>query len=162
MNQSAAAPRDRASGKPSLHAMVSRPAWTAALALGALVGLGCQGSSAPESPPPPSPTTTPPAQSSPLAPLDCSSSDAGDWPMFGGNVCGSRSAPSSDPITPETASRLQMKWAFDAGGDISATPAVAGGQVYVGDWSGMFQRLDAVTGSVVWSRSVADILGLSG
>jgi outer membrane protein assembly factor BamB len=55
-----------------------------------------------------------------------------------------------------------MKWAFDAGGDISATPAVAGGQVYVGDWSGMFQRLDAVTGSVVWSRSVADILGLSG
>ena len=159
MNRSAAAPRGLGSGDPSLHAIIWRSASAAALALGALVGLGCQSSSAPGSPPPI--TTPPPVKSSSLAPLDCSSSDAGDWPMYGGNVCSSRSAPSSDPITPQTASRLEVKWAYDAAGDISATPAVAGGQVYVGDWGGMLERLDALTGRVVWSRSVADILGLS-
>jgi polyvinyl alcohol dehydrogenase (cytochrome) len=81
--------------------------------------------------------------------------------MFGGNVCGTRAGLASDPITPQTVSRLAMKWKFTASGDVSATPAVVAGQVYFGDWGGMFYRLDAATGQVVWSRSVADILSPS-
>ncbi len=81
--------------------------------------------------------------------------------MFGGNVCGTRAGLASDPITPQTASRLTTKWKFTASGDVSATPAVVGGQVYFGDWAGTFYRLDAATGQVVWSRSVADILNPS-
>jgi polyvinyl alcohol dehydrogenase (cytochrome) len=78
--------------------------------------------------------------------------------MFGGDVCGSHAAPTSDPITPQNVTRLAVKWKFTAAGDISATPAVVGGQVYVGDWAGTFYRLDAATGQMVWSVSVADIL----
>ncbi len=81
--------------------------------------------------------------------------------MFGGNVCGTRAGLASDPITPQTASRLTMKWKFTASGDVSATPAIVAGQVYFGDWAGTFYRLDAATGQVVWSRSVADILNPS-
>jgi polyvinyl alcohol dehydrogenase (cytochrome) len=125
----------------------------------ALVAPGCQSSS----------TATPAADAAPEtttttaspAPFDCSMGDAGGWSMFGGDVCGTRSGLASDPITAQTVQHLAMKWKFSAAGDVSATPAVVGGQVYVGDWAGMFYRLDAATGQVAWSRSVTDILGLS-
>src|SRR5450432_4140691 len=116
---------------------------------------GCQSSSGT------TPTVMPSATPATPTPLDCASGDAGDWPMFGGNVCNTRAGQTSDPITALTVSRLAMKWKFAASGDISATPAVVGGQVYVGDWGGMFYRLDAATGQVVWSRAVADILSPS-
>ena len=124
-----------------------------------LAAPGCQSSSAT----PTSSTVTPSATAAPPnpIPLDCASGDAGDWPMFGGNVCNTRAGQTSDPITAQTVSRLAMKWKFTAAGDISATPAVVGGQVYVGDWGGMFYRIDAATGQVVWSRAVADILSPS-
>jgi outer membrane protein assembly factor BamB len=80
--------------------------------------------------------------------------------MFSGNVCGARAGQATDPITPQTVSRLTVKWKFDASDDISATPAVVGGQVYFGDWGGMFYRLDAASGQVVWSKPVADFIGL--
>ena len=94
-------------------------------------------------------------------PLDCAP-DSGDWPMYGGNLCNTRAAAAGDPITPKTVAKLKVKWTYKAAGDISATPAVVQGQVYVPDWGGMLNRLDANTGAVVWSKSVADILGLSG
>ena len=81
--------------------------------------------------------------------------------MFGGNVCGTRAGLASDPITPQTVSRLTVKWKFTASGDVSATPAVVAGQVYFGDWGGTFYRLDAASGQVVWSLSVADLLNPS-
>jgi polyvinyl alcohol dehydrogenase (cytochrome) len=93
------------------------------------------------------------------APLDCSS-DGGEWPLYGANICNTRAASGGGAITPQTVGRLAKKWEFNAAGDISATPAVVGGQVYVPDWGGMMNRIDAVTGMRVWSRSIADILGL--
>jgi polyvinyl alcohol dehydrogenase (cytochrome) len=95
------------------------------------------------------------------APPDCSNGDAGDWAMYGQNVCNTRGGNvASDPITPSTVSKLQVKWKYTAQGDISATPAVVGGQVYVPDWSGNITRLDAASGSVVWSKNVGAILGI--
>jgi polyvinyl alcohol dehydrogenase (cytochrome) len=99
-------------------------------------------------------STTPPG------PLDCSSTDAGDWPMYGQNVCNTRGASTTDPITAKTASKLTVKWKFTAAGDISTTPAVVGGQVYVPDWSGMLYRLDGATGQVVWMENVGQLVGL--
>src|ERR1700733_6793891 len=46
------------------------------------------------------------------APLDCSS-DGGDWPMYGANVCNTRAA-TGGPIGPQTVGKLAMKGAFDA------------------------------------------------
>jgi polyvinyl alcohol dehydrogenase (cytochrome) len=105
------------------------------------------------------------ATATPLAPtlaaLDCSNGDAGDWTMYGQNVCNTRGGTAaSDPITAKTVSKLKVKWMYTAAGDISATPAVVGGQVYVPDWGGNLTRLDAATGSVVWSKNVGTILGI--
>jgi polyvinyl alcohol dehydrogenase (cytochrome) len=93
------------------------------------------------------------------SPLDCSGA-GDDWPMFGQNVCNTRSA-SGGPITPATASKLGIKWVYSASGDVSATPAVVGGEIYVPDWGGMLNRIDANTGSAVWSKSVAALAGIA-
>ena len=95
-----------------------------------------------------------------LSPLDCSGS-GDDWPMFGQNVCNTRSTHSGGAISPSTASRLAIKWVFNAAGDISATPAVVGNDVFVPDWGGMLHRIDAQTGTAVWSRAVAALVGMS-
>ena len=95
----------------------------------------------------------------PAAPPDCNA-DAGDWPMYGQNVCNTRAASTTDPITVNNVSKLKVKWTYKAAGDISATPAVVGGQVYVPDWGGMLTRLDANSGAVVWSKSVGDLVGI--
>jgi polyvinyl alcohol dehydrogenase (cytochrome) len=93
--------------------------------------------------------------------LDCSNGDAGDWAMYGQNVCNTRGGNvASDPITPATVAKLKVRWMYTAAGDISATPAVVGGQVYVPDWGGNITRLDAATGSVVWSKNVGTLLGI--
>lgn len=108
------------------------------------------------------------------APLDCTA-DGGDWPMYGQNVCNTRATTSAGGISTTTVGNLAVKWKLDMnfpdGGpdaqasqpsaDISATPAVVAGQLYVPDWSGMLSRIDVATQKVVWRRSVSDILGLS-
>ena len=94
-----------------------------------------------------------PEAAAPPPPLDCAYNDAGDWGMYGQNVCGTRGGNSpADPISTKTVSKLKVKWSFAAAGDISATPAVVGGQVYVPDWGGNLNRIDATTGKAVWSK----------
>jgi polyvinyl alcohol dehydrogenase (cytochrome) len=94
----------------------------------------------------------------PIPPLDCSDENK-DWPMYGHNACNTFSTRGEKTITVQTAKKLGVKWTFDAAGEISATPAVVGGQVYVPDWGGMLNRIDASTGKAVWSKSVADLAG---
>jgi polyvinyl alcohol dehydrogenase (cytochrome) len=93
-------------------------------------------------------------------PLDCAI-DGGDWPMYGQNICNTRSS-SNTAITAANVSQLAVSWQVTTAGDISATPAVVAGQIYFPDWSGMLYRVDAASHSIVWSRSVSDILGLGG
>jgi polyvinyl alcohol dehydrogenase (cytochrome) len=92
---------------------------------------------------------------------DCSPTST-DWPMFGQNVCNTASQASAGGINITSAANLTTKWVYDksagAAGDVSATPAVVGGSVYFPDWGGMINRLDAASGSVVWSKSVGDVL----
>jgi polyvinyl alcohol dehydrogenase (cytochrome) len=122
------------------------------------VAPGCSSKARPD---PTSTTAQALAQAAPLADgLDCLSPQSG-WPMFGQNVCNTRAAASGGPINPHTVSKLATQWAFDAAGDISATPAVVDGQVYVPDFGGMIYRIDAHTGSAVWSKSIANLVGLT-
>jgi polyvinyl alcohol dehydrogenase (cytochrome) len=98
-----------------------------------------------------------PEAAAPPAPLNCAN-DAG-WPMYGQNVCNTRGATSAaEPITTATVSKLKVKWMFTAAGDISATPAVVDGQVYVPDYGGNLNRIDAETGKAVWSKNVGDLI----
>ena len=64
----------------------------------------------------------------------------------------------AEPITTSTVSKLKVKWTFKAAGDISATPAVVDGQIYVPDWGGNLNRIDAATGAMVWSKNVGDLI----
>src|SRR5690242_2057661 len=57
---------------------------------------------------------------------------------------------------------LKTRWLFTAAGDISATPAVVGGSVYVPDWGGRQWKLDEKTGAVIWSRSISEYTGVVG
>jgi polyvinyl alcohol dehydrogenase (cytochrome) len=99
-----------------------------------------------------------PAAAAPPGPLDCAN-DAGGWPMYGLNVCNTRGVTSTaEPITTATVSKLKVKWMFKAAGDISATPAVADGQIYVPDWGGNLNRIDANTGTAVWSKNVGALI----
>ena len=93
-------------------------------------------------------------------PLDCSQDDV-DWPMYNHDVCNTRSPSNVGGISTQTAAKLTMKWAFSAAGEISANPIVVAGQVYVGDWGGNMNHVDAATGQAVWSKAVADLAGLT-
>jgi polyvinyl alcohol dehydrogenase (cytochrome) len=85
-----------------------------------------------------------------------------DWPMGGQNYANTKSSTSPGRIRPQTAHRLAVKWTFTAHGDTSATPAVVNGAVYIPDWGGYLNKLNADTGAVIWSRKVSDYNGIPG
>jgi polyvinyl alcohol dehydrogenase (cytochrome) len=88
--------------------------------------------------------------------------DRSDWPTIGHDAENSRNQPFERRIRPGNAHRLAVKWVATMAGDVSATPAVVDGAVYVGDFGGMLWKLDAETGQVIWSHAVADYTGIAG
>jgi polyvinyl alcohol dehydrogenase (cytochrome) len=77
------------------------------------------------------------------------------------DTSGTRHQPNTQ-ISPETAANLRTKWVFTTGGDVSATPTVAGGIVYFPDFAGNFFAVNAETGALVWKRQVSDWTGIAG
>jgi len=63
--------------------------------------------------------------------------------MIGNDPENSRNQPFEHAIGPHTVNRLALKWVATTAGDVSATPAVAKGAVYFGDFGGMLWKLDA-------------------
>src|SRR5215471_1972382 len=84
------------------------------------------------------------------------------WPMIGHDPADTRSQPFERIIGPSNAHRLAVKWTASTTGDVSATPAVADGFVYFGDFGGTLWKLSAETGEVIWSHLVADYTGIAG
>ena len=84
-----------------------------------------------------------------------------DWPFWGGNLDNTHSAWGESGINAETVGGLQTKWAFTTAGDVSATPTVSAGSVYVPDWGGYLYRIDAETGKAIWSHKVSEYTGIS-
>ena len=85
-----------------------------------------------------------------------------DWTMAGHDPADTRSQPFENDIGPGNVARLAQRWAVTTAGDVSATPAVAGGFVFFPDWGGKLWSIDAETGAVNWSRSIADYTGIAG
>src|SRR5215471_12800218 len=84
------------------------------------------------------------------------------WPMIGHDPADTRSQPFEHIIGPSNVHRLVVKWIATTTGDVSATPAVADGAVYFGDFGGTLWKLNAETGEVIWSHLVADYTGIAG
>jgi polyvinyl alcohol dehydrogenase (cytochrome) len=82
------------------------------------------------------------------------------WPMGGQNINDTRAAASS--INPDNVKNLALKWKLTTHGDVSATPAVAGGALYFPDWAGYMYKVNAQTGAVIWSHQVSEYDGVTG
>ena len=78
------------------------------------------------------------------------------WTMGGADLQNSRTNAVQKALSPANAARLGTKWLRQTHGDVSATPAVAGGYVYFPDWGGYLNKVDAKTGALVWARKLSE------
>ncbi|HYG56806.1 MAG TPA: PQQ-binding-like beta-propeller repeat protein [Symbiobacteriaceae bacterium] len=88
--------------------------------------------------------------------------ESGQWSMAGQNLDNTRHQAGEDTLVSGTVGSMVSKWVFEAGGDISATPTVFGGAVYFPDFGGNLWKLDAQSGTVIWSRQISDYTGMPG
>jgi outer membrane protein assembly factor BamB len=83
--------------------------------------------------------------------LSCETS-SGTWPMYQADPTHSADACSS--VTTSNASTLLPSWFFSTKGEVTATPTVVNGTLYVGDSTGAFYAINASTGAQDWTFSV--------
>jgi polyvinyl alcohol dehydrogenase (cytochrome) len=88
--------------------------------------------------------------------------DGSQWSMGGQDIDNARHQAKEHHISPANAASLTKKWEFTTGGDVSATPTVVGGALYVPDRAGNLYKIDAETGALVWSRTIASYTGVPG
>jgi polyvinyl alcohol dehydrogenase (cytochrome) len=84
-----------------------------------------------------------------------------DWPSGGATIGNTHSSDSNKPNA-QSAKNLAVKWTATVHGDVSAIAAVVGGAVYVPDWGGYLNKMDAETGAVIWSKPISDYDHVSG
>ncbi len=84
------------------------------------------------------------------------------WPSAGHDLKNTRNQSSESKINPKNVAKLAVKWAFTTGGDVSATPAVDGTNLYFPDWAGNLFALNQKTGAVIWSHKISDYTGIAG
>ena len=94
---------------------------------------------------------TPGILSSPLPPT---------WSSSGQDLGDTRNQPNEVTINTSNVGSLVVKWSFTTGASVSATPAVAGGQVYFPDWAGNLYALDANTGQQIWQTQISTYTGI--
>jgi polyvinyl alcohol dehydrogenase (cytochrome) len=75
--------------------------------------------------------------------------------MYGRTFARTFSTDCPSPITRTTAATLVPAWFHKTAKTVTASPAVVGGVVYVGDWSGTMYALDARSGAVRWTFRTA-------
>ena len=54
-----------------------------------------------------------------------------------------------------------MRWSLETAGNVTATPTVYQGAVYVPDMGGMLWAMNLGSGQVRWSRSIASYTGIA-
>jgi polyvinyl alcohol dehydrogenase (cytochrome) len=85
----------------------------------------------------------------PAATQAASTASGQDWPMYGHDLANTRSTTGGPART--AIAGLKQRWRVAAPeGDITGTPAVVGGVVYVGSYGGVVRALDAMTGASKW------------
>ncbi|CAK7343506.1 unnamed protein product [Dovyalis caffra] len=84
------------------------------------------------------------------------------WLNHGADISNTRSASGEVLINRLTVKNLHLKWAFFAGKDISATPAIAKGVVYFPSWNGYLYAVNAFNGALIWKQNLSQLTGLNG
>jgi polyvinyl alcohol dehydrogenase (cytochrome) len=83
------------------------------------------------------------------------------WPSGGQNLSNSHSQAAETKLNANNVKGLAVKWTAQVHGDVSANPAVVNGAVYVPDWGGYLNKLDANTGAVIWSKTMTSLTGVT-
>lgn len=91
------------------------------------------------------PGTTARGAVDPAASLDC------QWPMYGGAASRDFASACAAAPTVATARTLAPRWFVHMADVVTASPSIADGTVYVGDWAGNFDALDLATGALRWT-----------
>jgi polyvinyl alcohol dehydrogenase (cytochrome) len=86
----------------------------------------------------------------------------GGWVVAGHDLGNTRDATAERILGPRSVSGLSVAWSLTTGGDVRVTPVVADGTVYAPDDAGTLWAVDAHTGKVRWSHSIADYAGNAG
>ncbi|GAB4830257.1 hypothetical protein Ancab_040679 [Ancistrocladus abbreviatus] len=89
------------------------------------------------------------------------SHDAQGWLNHGGDLRNRRYASKETKISPKTVSKLHLKWKFEAGRDITATPTIYKGTLYFPSWDGYLYALKASSGSLMWKQNLQQLTGLN-
>ena len=86
----------------------------------------------------------------------CTSAQGAEWRVSGHDLADSRSQPAEGRIGPANVHSLAEKWVFTTGGNVSATPTVAGDTVFVPDSAGNLYAINKNTGQLIWSHQISD------
>jgi polyvinyl alcohol dehydrogenase (cytochrome) len=92
----------------------------------------------------------------------CARADApgGEWRTYGHDLANSRSQPAEKAIGPTQALALSPAWSFaptsGESGDMTGTPIVADGCVYVAGSAGWVFALNANSGKLVWQKRLPE------
>jgi len=81
------------------------------------------------------------------------------WRFWGGNIRNTHSSLVEHRLSADNVSNLAVKWTFTTGGDVTATPTVKDGAVYVPDFAGNLFKIDAQTGVAIWSVKISAYTG---
>ena len=91
-----------------------------------------------------------------------SAGSSAQWPVAGQNISDTHYNAAEDQISAANVGKLAPKWVLTTDGDVTATPAVDAGTLYVPDMGGELWAVKAATGAVVWSHTVASYTGIAG
>jgi polyvinyl alcohol dehydrogenase (cytochrome) len=86
----------------------------------------------------------------------------GQWPVAGQNPSDTHFQAAEHRISPANVSTLTPKWTLTTTGNVTATPTVYAGVVYVSDGGGTLWAVDASSGRVLWSHAIASYTGVAG
>jgi polyvinyl alcohol dehydrogenase (cytochrome) len=89
-------------------------------------------------------------------PANAQNPENADWPMFGQNTENTASNLLESSISAKSVNRLQTKWTFTTGGDVTARAAVVNDVAYFPDWAGNLYAVRASTGKLIWSHQLSD------
>ena len=78
----------------------------------------------------------------------------------GGDIYNRRYASKEYKINLKTISNLTLKWKFNAGKDITATPAIFNGTIYFPSWNGFIFAVREIDGTLVWKKNLTKLTGL--
>jgi polyvinyl alcohol dehydrogenase (cytochrome) len=84
------------------------------------------------------------------------------WPSGGQNISNTHSNSLETKLNADNVDKLAVKWTSQTHGDVSAIPAVVGGAVYFPDWGGYLNKVDAESGTSIWSKPISAYDGVSG